>query len=155
MRSHKIYWDLTRSHKIYWQNIFEIWYLTFYFWHLTFDIYWDLTRSTDLSFYIWYLTCHGIPWHSMTFDIWHLTCDIWHDWRHWCSWYWHNPISFSLMDSQGLSAIFKKGLTDSLNNIGLRDASASKNMWVIFVGVRAGVRDTTLDPLIPWWGPED
>ena len=76
MKSHQIYWDLTRSTKIsqdllrshtaYWFNkiqlTFDIWTFTFYIWHLTltchltFDTYWDLTRSTDLALYIWHLT---------------------------------------------------------------------------------------------------
>ena len=37
---------------------------------------------------------------------------------------WHNPITFSLMDSEVICNLKNY---DSLNNIGLRDASASKN----------------------------
>ena len=86
---HKIFWNLKRtpkisqgllrSHEIYWSVL--IWYLTFDFGHLTFDIqpmdqwtnsgkgYWDLTKYTGL---FW-----SDIWH-LTFDIWHLTLDIWH-----------------------------------------------------------------------------
>ena len=93
---YKMYWDLTRSIEIaqdllILQNTFDIWYLNFYFLHLTFDIdtsfhiwhllrshkiYWDLKRSTDLALYIWHLVFD--IWHAMTFDIWNLTFDIWH-----------------------------------------------------------------------------
>ena len=64
MRSHKIFWDLTRPTD-----------LTRYIWHLIFEL-------LLFTFYI----CHGMPWHAMTwhltfdiwpFDIWHLTFDIW------------------------------------------------------------------------------
>ena len=113
-----MYWDLTRStgisqdilrsHKIYWFGkihlTFYIWTFTFYIWYLTltchdmpFDIYWDLTRSTEISKDLlrsqkiyWFGIIHltfGI-WHfvfdilHLTFCIWHLTChdiEIWHD----------------------------------------------------------------------------
>ena len=38
---------------------------------------------------------------------------------------WHNPITFSLMDSEVICN--PKKMSDRPNNIGLRDASASKN----------------------------
>ena len=91
-RSTDISQDLLRSHKIYWYGkihlTFDIRTFTFYIWHLTltphftFNIYWDLTRSTDLASYIWHLTLiyHDIwHWYTMTFDIdipWHLTFDM-------------------------------------------------------------------------------
>ena len=105
LRSHKIYWDLTRSAEIsygllIWQNTFDIWHWHVSIWHdMTFDIYWDLTqdllrshkiywdltRSIEISsdlliwhliFYILYLT-FDIARH-LTFDNWQLTIEIWH-----------------------------------------------------------------------------
>ena len=111
LRSHKIYWDLKRSTDL----ASYIWHLVFDIWHLVFDIWHAMTFDIDM------------PW-NLTFDVcqlffWHLTFDIWHGWRywqhyHWYLWYWHNPITFSL--------------THSLNNIGLRDASASKSYFEAF-----------------------
>ena len=97
---------------------------------MTFDIYIDMP---------WHLTFN--IWH-MIFNIWHLTSDIWHlVWWYW-HWYWrywqhshwhlryrHNPITFSMMNSEVICNPKKSthSLTHWLNNIGLRDASASKN----------------------------
>ena len=156
LRSHKIYWDLTRSTEIS-QDLLR-----------SHKIYWDLTRSTELSqdllrshkiywfgiihytFGIWHLTCHDIPWHltlichgichltfaiwhltfaicHLTFDIWHLTFDIWHlTLLDMILSYDIN--SYSLMDSVVILAIWVWLVTHSLSrNLDLRDASASKN----------------------------
>ena len=82
---------------------FYFWHLTLT-WHLTFDIYLDLTRSTEISqdllrshkiywfgiihltFGIWHLT-FGI-WH-LTFGIWHLVFDIWHAKTFHDIWHWY------------------------------------------------------------------
>ena len=105
MRSHKIYWDLTRStvvsqdlqrsQKVHW---FGSMHLISNMWHLTFDI-------ECYCHDIWHLTliCHGIWYlrYAMTFDIdiWHLTliCHAWHltfDILHWYTmtldiWHWY------------------------------------------------------------------
>ena len=57
LRSHKIFWGLTRYTEILSINWFDILHLIFYTWHLTFDI--------DM--------------------LWHLTIDIWH-WN-WITWH--------------------------------------------------------------------
>ena len=122
MRYHNIYWDLKRSTEILqdllishgllvWQNTFDVWHwhvsiivnMTWHCqydmtWHFTFteishNIYWDLTRSTEISqellrnqkinwFGNLYLTFSFDILHAMKFhDIWHcydMTFDIWH-----------------------------------------------------------------------------
>ena len=81
-----------------------------------------------LSFFICYLTFD--IWH-LTFDIWHLTFDIWHEMIL------SNDIDtipiHSLMESVVISAICVWLVTHSLSrNMGLRDASASKNIFILF-----------------------
>ena len=91
LRSHKIYWDLTRSTDL----AKYIWHLTLTCHEMSFDM-WHLQRShkiywfaiIHLTFGIWHLACHDI-WH-LTFEIWRLTFDIWH----WYSmtfdiWHWY------------------------------------------------------------------
>ena len=69
LRYHNIYWDLTRSTEISLDLL------------RSHKIYWDLTRSTEISqnllrshkifwfgiihltFGVWHLICHDIPWH--------------------------------------------------------------------------------------------
>ena len=94
-RSHKIYWDLTGPTdltKYIWHLIFELLLLTFDIWlwhamtwHLTLDIYWDLTRSTEISQDL--LRSHKIYWDlkrsieiSKDLLIWQFTFGIWHYW---------------------------------------------------------------------------
>ena len=109
-------------------------------WHLTFNIWhWCAMTLHTMTFDIWHLTFD--IWHTMTFDIWHyipwhLTFDIWH-------FTWLKvliTLALTLMILEQSYHIFTDGfwgylqskkiisdsLTHSLNNIGLRDASASK-----------------------------
>ena len=101
--SHKIYWDLTWSHMItgIWQETFDIC-------HLTCDIHicqvischlvLTLHLTSDLTFVnIWHLT-YG-DWLTIDFWPWLLTFDIEITWHDALEWYWHNPRSFSMMDS--------------------------------------------------------
>ena len=127
--THKIYWDLTRFSEIL-QDLLK-----------SHKIYRDLKRSLESALCIWHLTfiCHCHDIRQLSFDIWHLTFDIdmpWHltfdisEGTDSTSTDAHDfgtiPSHFNLWILR-LSAISKKELTDSVNNIGLRDASASKN----------------------------
>ena len=107
LRSHKIYWDLKRSTDL----ALYIWHFTFYIWYLTFTM--------------WYLT----------FDIWHLTFDIWY-----ITLICHDMISYNDINtihihfmwwilSEVISVIWN---VYSVDNIGLRNASASKNTLYIW-----------------------
>ena len=155
-RSTDISQDLLRSHKIYWYGkihlTFDIRTFTFYIWHLKFEtsfhiwhllrsqkIYWDLKISTDLASYIWHLT-FGI-WHLTFHDIWHLTFDIWHL-------TWLKVLTalalvllilaqFYQISTDGFWGYLqsKKIMTYRVNNIGLRDASASKNLLNLEFGI--------------------
>ena len=120
-----------------WHLTFDIsWHLTFHdIWHfMTFDIsqdllrshkiYWDLTRSTEISKDL-------LIWHYV-FDICHLVFDIWH-WNH-MTWYSKMILAQTyLIFTDGFWGYisnlktFTQSVGRSVNNIGLRDASASKN----------------------------
>ena len=96
MRSHKIFWDLSRSflrsHKIYYFDIY------IGIWHLSYDcslLSFILCHLSFVNGYLTFDTWHLIPdtWHR-TFHIFYSTFDTlsfgpdhWMNWQHWYFWW--------------------------------------------------------------------
>ena len=121
LRSNKHYWDPTRSTEIS-QEI-----------QRSHKIYRDLTRSADLT------------WPDLTFNIWHLTFDISHlafvIWQ--LTFYIWKPIAKHLYFLK-TSEIYKLWLTQWLNKIDPRDASASENLVKSSMHLSSGISDRFL-----------
>ena len=136
LRSHKIYWDLTRSteisqdllrsQKIYRFGILHltcgIWHLTFEIWHSKcHDIPWHFTFDIDAT---WHLK-FDMPWHSITFDVWHIY-DIWHlTWLKVLT-----ALALILMILAQSYLIITDGLCGYLSNLTLFSRSHIRNLYL-------------------------
>ena len=127
------FWHLT------FKFAFQYLILTLAFQHLTLFHNWHMPfYNLRLTFYFCLLTFDIIL--HLPFDFWHLPFDFWHltfetTWHHTLTWYWHKPSSFSLMDSEFILAIWKRSVSQSVNNIDLRSSSFMYN-GIIIIHVR-------------------